>query len=195
MAYRFIYLVRHGQYVQKKQDGGELTKRGILQARLTAESLRGLPFDRIVTSTILRAAQTTKIILDEFPDKRVHPSDLLREGVPSLPPSLSKFYTMNQYRKPPSGDEIYETMTRFDKAYTTFFTPALEEDQYDLLVCHGNIIRYFVTRTLQVDLDVWVRMAIYNCGITLILVDAEGESSLISHNDAGHLPYELRTHS
>ena len=37
-----------------------------------------------------------------------------------------------------------------------------EKTSVDVLVCHGNVIRYFVCRALQFDPQGWLRMAVHN---------------------------------
>ncbi|HEX2621784.1 MAG TPA: histidine phosphatase family protein, partial [Phototrophicaceae bacterium] len=81
-----------------------------------------------------------------------------------------------------------------DQAYQEYFRPGPgDEDCYELIVCHGNVIRYFVSRVLRLDEDGWSNMLINNCGISRILIDTDGQMFLVSHNDIGHLPHELRT--
>jgi len=45
MTQRLLYLIRHGQYHHGDGDEGELTETGLLQARLTAETLREIDFN------------------------------------------------------------------------------------------------------------------------------------------------------
>lgn len=39
-----------------------------------------------------------------------------------------------------------------------------KQDTYDLVVCHGNVIRYFTLRALQLPPGRWLKLATYNCG-------------------------------
>lgn len=66
-----------------------------------------------------------------------------------------------------------------------------DEVQRDVLVCHGNLIRYFVCRILQVSLDAWVNMDTLNCGVSTIQIQPNGNCKLIAFNDTGHLPTHL----
>lgn len=195
MGHRFIYLVRHGQYTQNGQEDGGLTDTGVLQARLTADVLGMLDFSAIHCSTMLRAVQTTQIIMEDFPDLQAQPTDILRECIPSIPPRLSAYYANSTLRIQPSEEETQICAERLEAAFQHFVTCSPDDDEYILLVAHGNLIRYFVARTLDADPDIWVRMIMYNCGISLIVADPQGNRSLISHNEAGHLPLELRTHT
>ena len=79
-----------------------------------------------------------------------------------------------------------------DKAFDRFFRPALDDDdEHEVLVCHGNIIRYFACRVLGASTDLWIRMETHQCGITCCVVDGDN-FRLASLNDTGHLPLNLR---
>jgi len=72
-----------------------------------------------------------------------------------------------------------------------------QEDSYTtILVCHGNVIRYFVLRALQLPPEAWLRLAVYNCSITIITVDDEtGSVSLRGLGDVGHFRPDSITYS
>jgi serine/threonine-protein phosphatase PGAM5 len=63
-----------------------------------------------------------------------------------------------------------------------------DENYSTLLVCHGNIIRYFVMRALQLPPDAWLRTAVWNASITIIEVHPTGRVSLRCMGDVGHIP-------
>lgn len=65
--------------------------------------------------------------------------------------------------------------------------------EYIVLICHQNVIRYFVARALQLPPEFWLRMKGDNCGITEILVYDDGKVSLSKFADVGHLPNDLHT--
>jgi serine/threonine-protein phosphatase PGAM5 len=70
--------------------------------------------------------------------------------------------------------------------------PALEHE-YTIVVCHMNVIRYFVCRALQMPPEFWLRFRGDNCGITEIVVHPSGRCSLSHFADTGHLPIEMHT--
>lgn len=90
IATRHLILIRHGQYnLQGKSDDERyLTELGREQARHVGLRLKelGLPYTRIVQSTMTRATQTAQIITKQLPsDIQVESCDFLREGAPIQP--------------------------------------------------------------------------------------------------------------
>ncbi len=194
MPHRYIFLVRHGQYETAKRDDGHLTEKGKKQAQKTAEALHNIPFSNIYHSTILRAEQTAKIIAREHEAVDLRATELLRECVPSIPPHMTGLFTSNHPGTSP--EEMSFCIEQMDALYATHFVPPDGDDIYELFVCHGNVIRYMMARALNVDArTVWLNMLIHNCGITSIMVDNRNMIYLVSHNEIGHMPEELRTHN
>lgn len=189
---RFLTLVRHGQYYENRAEQGELTDKGIAQIKLAAQALQLQQVDTIHNSTVKRAVQSSEIIGQVFPKIRRHSSDLLRECIPSLPAHIIARHGASAYN---TQEAMTRCLERFHQAWDEFAQPLSipNEETHEVLVCHGNIIRYFVARSLGVSPDVWINMLIHHAGITRIRVDFDGSPTLISHNDIGHLPPKLRT--
>ncbi|MDX1994789.1 MAG: histidine phosphatase family protein [bacterium] len=192
MSQRILYLVRHGQYNLRQHDQGELTPLGEAQSHCTAQALQDLPFGTMHVSTVRRAVQTAEIIAQALPGISLVPTDRLRECVPSMPRHLAALFTMRLPQYNP--EEMSQCTDQFEDAFQHFFRPPLNgANVHDLIVCHGNIIRYFVTAALKLPGESWTSLMINNCGITRILVDSDGEMFLMSYNDIGHLPLDMRT--
>jgi len=184
MGNRFLYLVRHGQYNRMNDDAGELTERGLEQAQLTAEMMASLPIDIIHCSSTVRAQQTAEVISECYSDVALKPSDTLRECIPAITPQLNEFY-LSSKAPMPTEEAVAACVERLDSAYDHYFQPTVgRDDSYELIIAHGNVIRYFITRALDVRAEVWVKLAIYNCGVSLVIVDPEGNTALITHNVA-----------
>jgi serine/threonine-protein phosphatase PGAM5 len=62
-----------------------------------------------------------------------------------------------------------------------------------VLVCHGNVIRYFLTRALQIDPEAWLRFSLANGAITVIKVTPSGNCSLQMIGCAGFMPTDSVT--
>lgn len=201
MASRWLYLVRHGQYEKVSPDegtGGEskaeltvlvdggLTALGMEQARLTAERLESCPIDAIHCSSLPRAVQTAEIIARAFPRIQLRKTQILWECIPCVPSSLSEHFSDVTPEEARQGGE------RAEEAYGRYFKPAQGEDKHEIVVCHGNLIRYLVSRALGAEPETWLRMGTLNCGISLVQV-ASGWTTVMSFNDSGHLPMDKRT--
>jgi serine/threonine-protein phosphatase PGAM5 len=190
MATKTLVLVRHGQYLRKTDDSAEcLTTLGRKQARLAGKRLKEYKFDKIHCSTMPRAIETAAIICKEMGvTKRPMQTDNLCECVPGFPAHLRKKYGRT--------DEaiLKKHQRQADRAFKTLFTKP-NRNTTELLVCHGNIIRYLVCKTLGIDTLTWMKMDIQQCGISVIKISTTGDYGrvLITHNDVGHIPADQRT--
>mmetsp|Transcript_21690 Transcript_21690/g.42613 ORF Transcript_21690/g.42613 Transcript_21690/m.42613 type:complete len:307 (+) Transcript_21690:215-1135(+) len=218
---RTIYLIRHGQYEQASQtkfiennDGLDqdwwlewdaackLTPLGREQARLTGKRLaeiakaKNFKYDAMYFSDQMRAKETAELILEEVrgPESMyppAHMEQMLREGHPIQPVPASRTYK-------PTDAECHEDGARIEAAFRKHIHRAplrQEQDSHEILVCHGNVIRYFVCRALQLDPAAWLRFAVYNTGITVIRVAHNGSVSVSGVGDVGHLPPSKVTYS
>lgn len=193
MATRTIYLIRHAQHDlesdPKDKLGGGLTPIGVEQAKLTAQRFRSLPISAICCSTLRRAAEAAEIIVQEFPGIRLQRSQGLRECYPCIPPIPAYI----EYFAQVPAEEIAEGKKQAEKAFDRYFRRARGNDKHEILVTHGNLIRYFVCRVLELQPEAWGKMDMCNCGISEILIKSDGRMVLVSHNDVEHLPAHLTT--
>jgi serine/threonine-protein phosphatase PGAM5 len=189
---RTIYLIRHGYYNESDErdefTGKGLTPLGIAQARLVSARLNGMAvhFTSLTSSTMTRAKQTAIVIKEDFPDLKLNKNELICE---CTPPSWRKDVMAGV-------DTVHriECVENLEKAFKEFFTPSPDEnDKNDIIVCHGNVIRYFVTKVLNVDTMSWLQMSIGNCSLTIIRIQPDGSMKLVSFNDVGHIPPNLQT--
>lgn len=188
---RMVYLVRHGQYDyddDRDPDVGKaLVPLGIAQARLVAQRLGSLPvtMTSMYSSTMTRARQTALVIGQEFPHLELQQTRILRE---CTPPTWRHDIVADE-----DPDEMNECRDQLEKAYAEFFVPSPDADRHDLLVCHGNVIRYFVTKVLGVDTMSWLGMSVGNCSLTVVRINPDGTKKLLSVGDVGHIPPNLQT--
>ncbi|KNC81794.1 serine/threonine-protein phosphatase PGAM5, mitochondrial, partial [Sphaeroforma arctica JP610] len=189
---RNIYLVRHGQYEMKEKDEDcKLTALGREQAKLAGQRINQLTFklDKIFYSTMTRATETAKIIMGEMKDVPANEScDMTREGCPIRPePDIWGV---------PTDADYFEDGARIEGAFRKYFyrpDPDQKETSHEMIVCHGNVIRYFVCRALQVPPEYWLRMGVANCSITHITITASGRVSIRALGDVGHVPADKQT--
>jgi serine/threonine-protein phosphatase PGAM5 len=187
---RTLYLVRHGAYEERdttdEDTGRHLVPLGREQAKRVGARLAALPvrFDALHASTMSRARETAAIIAPALHlDPR--PARDLRE---CTPPSRSE----NVMRDLAPG-EADSCGARIDRAFARFFRPSPDRDSAEVLVCHGNVIRWIVCRALGVDPAAWLGMAVIHTGITIVQVRPDGSMKLVCFNDAGHLPPAMQT--
>lgn len=191
MPTRTLYLVRHAQHDRANPDGdpleGGLTPAGQMQADWTARRFQGLPVRAIFTSDMRRTQQTAAALARCFPDLRVHNDSDLRECVPVIPPLQADHFTDLD------PGEVARHLNRAERAFARYFRRSDGRDVSEVLVTHGNLLRYFVCRAIDLPAERWNNLEIYNCGITEITIESNGRTQLVSHNDSGHLPYYLKT--
>ena len=189
---RTIYLIRHGQYDHEDKRGSDIGKAliplGIAQARLIANRLKSLPvtMNSLISSTMTRARQTAMIINKEFPDLELQQSRIIRE---CTPPTWREDIMDRE-----DSDNLEECTDQLETAFSEYFIPSPDnQDRNDIIICHGNVIRYFVTKVLKVDTMSWLQMTTGNCGLTVVQIKPDGSMKLVSFNDMGHIPPNLRT--
>lgn len=178
MGTRTIVLLRHGHY--DADDGGRLTAIGREQARLAGKYLESIRFDTIWSSTLPRARETADIVSGGLALAPRH-SGLLREGI---------YTKVEGYIVPAS--ERREDCQRADAAYAKFFRKSRTE-RTELVVCHGNLIRYFMCRALHTPILKWLRMTTSHCGISRVIIRDTGAVRVVSYNETAHLPLKLVT--
>jgi probable phosphoglycerate mutase len=91
-----------------------------------------------------------------------------------------------------TADEIAAGSAQMADAVTEFLAPAIG-DRHDLLVTHNFVISWFVREVLDAPSWRWLGINQANAGLTIIRVRSAKPAVLVSHNDLGHLPPELRT--
>jgi len=190
---RNLYLIRHGEYVKEKDCDEDtccaLDALGRQQARLVAERLDAMPvvFTSLQASAMARARQTGEIIARQLPELPLQVHRDIRECTPPT------------YRQDIMADleagEAEACAEQLTTGWSRLFRPAEGGvDQHDIVVCHGNVIRWFVCRALGVDPQAWLGMSIANCSLTIIQVKADGSCKLVAFADSGHIPWAMTTY-
>lgn len=189
MLRRSLFLVRHGQYDTEDSTAreGGLTETGRAQARQVAQRLRGMQFDAVYCSTLRRAEETAAIIAAELPGAEVQRARVLCECVPCIPPAFAHYFTKTR------PEDLEHGASQSLAAYERFFKRPGRASRRELLVCHGNLIRSFVCRALDLPIESWLNFNTHNCSLTIIHVFGDGLRIMESFNDIGHLPAELHT--
>ncbi|XP_073948124.1 phosphoglycerate mutase 5 isoform X2 [Choristoneura fumiferana] len=186
-AVRHLFLIRHGQYFVDGATDKErtLTDLGKQQADMTGRRLACLDikWDLLVRSTMTRAQETATLIAKHLPaDLEVVNCSLIEEGAP-IPPEPP----VGHWRPEP---KFFQDGARIEAGFRRYFhraPPDQARDSYTLLVCHANVIRYFVCRVLQFPPEAWLRIALNHGSITWISILPNGNVVLRSLSDTGFM--------
>lgn len=194
-ATRNIILIRHGQYnLDGKTDSERyLTPLGREQAKLTGFRLAELklPYTYLLHSNMSRAMETSQLISQNLPHVPVLPADgILREGAPITPePRVGSWKPEHYYQ---------QDGARIEAAFRKHFHRAgldQVEDSYEIVVCHANVIRYFVCRALQLPPEAWLRLSLKHASLTWLVFRPSGSVHTKCIGEAGHLPQDMLTTS
>lgn len=195
-----LILVRHGESqwnLENRFTGWmdvPLTPRGEDEARIAGEHLRGLPIDKIYTSVLQRAINTSKIALEAAGK----PADLPTERDQALNErhygdlqGLNKAETAAQYGDaqvkiwrrsydvPPPGDKgesLKDTAARTLPYFQAHILPDIKAGLNVLVVAHGNSLRSIV-----MELDKLTREQVLELNIPT------GIPLVYDFNDAGEV--------
>ena len=133
-----------------------------------------------------RAKQTAEVIGNDFPELTLEQSDLIRE---CTPPTWREDVMAET-----KSSEVEGCVNNLEQAFQKYFiTSPDDNDRNDIIVCHGNVIRYFLTKVLKVDTMSWLQMSISNCSLTIIRILPNGNMKLDAFSDYGHIPENMRT--
>lgn len=187
---RYVYLIRHAVYdrVDSLDDriANGLNALGHEQARLIAKRLAGLPVKPrlLVSSDLMRARETADAIGEKL-SLRPEQDTLLAECTPpSSRPGLDE-------KQDPK--EMADCLANLQAAWAKYFRASPEGDAHDVLVCHGNVIRWFVNRALANDVRHWTSLDIGNASLTIVAVQPDGTTRVVLYSDVGHLPVAKQT--
>jgi serine/threonine-protein phosphatase PGAM5 len=186
----FLYLVRHGQ---ADPHDGPLNEAGEQQARLTGKRLKDVPFSGIYHGPLPRAAQTADLIAASLPGIPVYACELAGDYVPSAPDPDGLPSSFARFLAGFSDAELTDGPRLAAAALERFAQPGREQDDtYELIVTHNLLIGWFVSQALGAPPWRWLGLNQMNCALSVIAYMPGLPSALISFNDAGHLPAELR---
>jgi serine/threonine-protein phosphatase PGAM5 len=106
---------------------------------------------------------------------------MLREKFPCDPqPPFSKKASLKSSR------ESEEAFAKY------VHRPLREEQTTDVIVCHANVIRYFLCRALQIPPEAWLRFSLPHCSLTILTISGRGHVKVSAVGSAGHLPTNMQ---
>ncbi|KAA8592970.1 hypothetical protein FQN60_018425 [Etheostoma spectabile] len=205
-ATRNILLIRHSQYILSGNSDKEriLTPLGREQAeftgkRLAALGLKNADHHKCILTLLFRPECRTGLGVE------LVSCDLLREGAPiePVPPvthwkpdAVVREATPTVPLERAVGPQYHEDGARIEAAFRRYIHRAdakQKEDSYEIIVCHANVIRYFVCRALQFPPEGWLRMGLNNGSITWLTIRPSGRVALRTLGDAGFMPPDKLT--
>lgn len=151
-----LLLIRHGH--TEIQDGeARLSREGILQSKKLSESLKKLKIDKVYTSDLERSKKTAEEYTKNFiEDTRLREIYRVLVGGPEKEGTSPERETNDKKR----ADE--------------FFNEILNEKGTVAIFCHGNIIRYFLNKILKSKENLWEKLVLDNCSISIIENNEKG---------------------
>lgn len=188
------YAAAREAYKAAKKNGASEKELKVLEEKMTNADLvlrgtggffnDGAP--RFVhVSNLVRARQTADLILEAFPPEVKRSLD--------VDPQLQERFPCNVEPKRDFSAKP-EDMKIVEDAFERYFhRPTSDESSVELIVGHGNLIRYFTMRALQLPPEAWLRTSLPHCSVTTITIRGNGNVSLTGMGSYGHLPPELVT--
>ncbi len=192
-AMKVVYLVRHGHYDHTDSRepivGQALLPTGIRQAELTGERFAqlGAPIHRIYCSDFTRARQTAEIIAARLPGGALEVDPDLRE----IPVFYHRHGTASVLQELSVADRATHPVTAL-AAFDKYFARLSAGSRREVLVCHGNLIRYLLSRLVELTPAQWDDLFIHNCSVTEVHIHANGVSEVMALCDEEHIPKELQ---
>lgn len=187
-ATRHLLLIRHGQYnLDGKEDSERyLTKLGKKQADYCGKRLKeaDIEYTKLISSTMTRAVETAAIIHKHLPQLTWEKEPNLCEGAPIPPEPPIGHWKPEQF-------QFFQDGPRIETAFRKLFHRAEVEqkkDSYEIIVCHANVIRYFVCRALQFPPEAWLRISLDHASITWVTIRPSGRVSIRRLGDSGFIP-------
>lgn len=198
---RHVVFVRHAQPSDQTEAKGSrapvsaLSATGLRQAEASAQRLRALfkEVSAVYHAPSVEARATAEILRKSFGGNvTLIESPMLEEGIPIVPsPSPAALTAVPE-------DELMQSMARAEGAFRTHVWPPSGEESeaisVEVVVAHGNLIRYLVCRALQLHPATWSRLAAYHGAITWLDIDSAGAVTLREFGGVGHLSKELITY-
>ena len=197
-----LYLIRHGETdwntVKRLQGATDipLNENGEALARATAEGMKDIPLDLIITSPLKRAYRTAELVRGErdiplLTDERIREicfgdyEGLVSksEGYSIPDPDFKFFFTKtDMYQTPPNGESIESLLERTNDFLEELKTREDLKDKTILISSHGAAVRAMLSNIEHSDkAHFWGRGVHKNCGVSCVEV-IDGEYQILWEN-------------
>lgn len=190
-----VYVVRHGEtrYNKARLLQGEvdieLNEYGRELARLTAEGLKEIPFDRVYSSPLCRAKETAQIIMgnQDIPltlDARIREISLGeyeglcfdKENYTIPDPDFMDFFSApERYKAAPKGESFPDVIARTGEFWEEIINDPENEGKTILITSHGAAIRGLLSYIQKSPLEnYWGKGLFKNCAVAILKVSPDG---------------------
>ena len=193
-----LYVIRHGEtswnVARRLQGhaGADLDEKGVRLAEETARALACVPFDLCISSPLIRALHTARIIVGKRPipileDPRIMEISFGQwEGLCIAPDhyeipgdGFAKFHTDPfGYVAPPGGETIGDVCRRTGEFLREVIHTREYEDKTLLISTHGCALRGLLNSVYEDPKDFWHGGVAMNCAVSIVDVK-EGKPHLI----------------
>lgn len=192
-----IYLVRHGETignVQKIFQGhspGELTEKGIAQAKKVSERLKDQEFSHIYSSDLKRTMDTAAEIVKYHSETPFESSEQIRERDYGIYQEMKKDevpldFFKDVYDRPENGESTEDLYRRAEAFYKDLFDKHFGENV--LIVGHGGINRALIGAIKQTPkIEDMFLNGLNNTGVCIYEVDKNGQHIEVLYNCTKHL--------
>ena len=193
-----LYIIRHGETdcnksgVMQGRGDTELNGAGVRLAEISGRNMRGIHFDRCISSPLKRARETVRIVLEESgngqipveTDERLIEVDAgdyewlhLDEG--PLPTEVAGRFFKDPMRFPgfPNGETLDEVKRRTKEFLDEMCR--ISDDRTYLIGTHGCAVRALLNSLYENPDDYWHGHVPYNCAVNIVEIK-DGRAQLIA---------------
>jgi broad specificity phosphatase PhoE len=192
---RLLYLARHAE---PDADGVGLTANGARQAQHLGRRLAHLSIGRITHGPLPRAAETARVVAEQFEQSpSLFEDDIAGDYVPHLPghdevPDAWADAVLS-FLADVSEDEASHGAQLGARAIDLLAGPAVEgRGPVDVVITHAFTIEWLVRDALNAPAWRWFPPSQCHAGLTVIRYELGGPPSVVVANDVAHLPADLR---
>jgi probable phosphoglycerate mutase len=192
---RTLYLARHAE---PDADGSGITARGARQAEHLGRRLSHLALSRIVHGPLPRAAETARVVAEQFvATPQLSELDVAGDYLPHVPrhpevPAAWADTVLSSFDDVSEREALEGASLGADAI--DLFAGAARGDQNDVevVITHAFTIGWLVRRALDAPSWRWWGQNQCHAGLTVIRYRVHGPPSILVANDVAHLPAELR---
>ena len=193
---RLLYLARHAE---PEADGAGLTSTGARQAEHLGRRLAPLPVGRITHGPLPRAAETARVVAEQFEQSPPSLSEVDAAGdyVPHVPgrdevPDAWADAVLS-FLADVSEDEASQGAALGSRAIDLLAGPAMDgREPIEVVITHAFTIGWLVRHALDAPTWRWFPPNQCHAGLTVIRYELEGPPTVVVANDVAHLPANLR---